>query len=214
MGGLEMNDLFKPSGSQLAEQLELPDATLGMYRNAVTTRESDGALEELLPSTNWREEEVVVWGKRHKQPRLVAWHGDPGAAYTYSGSTLEPEPWTQRLTAVRAKVQFLAGSTFNSVLLNLYRSNEDRMGWHSDDEPALGPNPIIASLSLGATRTFQLKHKTRKDLAIVSIDLTAGSLLVMSGTTQRHWLHSVKKESRQTKPRINLTFRRIFTSTR
>ncbi|WP_425477356.1 alpha-ketoglutarate-dependent dioxygenase AlkB family protein [Lysobacter capsici] len=164
---------------------------------------------QLMQTTPWREEEVVVWGRRHLQPRLVAWFGDAHASYSYSGSTLTPNPWMPLLEELKQLVELRARAEFNSVLLNLYRNESDRMGWHSDDEPELGKEPVIASISLGAPRVFQMRHKSRKELGIRSYELTSGSLLVMRGETQRHWLHSIRKESKPIGPRINLTFRKI-----
>ena len=189
--------------------MDLPDADVLYFRNALADDEARKYFDDLHRQTPWREEEIVVWGKRHKQPRLIAWFGDPGASYTYSGSTLAPHPWTPTLQQLRSRIELLVGTSFNSVLLNLYRNELDRMGWHSDDEPALGREPTIASLSLGESRVFQMKHKGRPELGTKSIDLQAGSLLVMKGPTQAHWMHSIRKESRSTRARINLTFRRI-----
>lgn len=162
-------------------------------------------MARLIAETAWREETVVVYGKRHLQPRLSAWHGD--AAYTYSGLRLEPLPFTPLLDTLRDAVQAATGHAFNSVLLNYYRNERDGMGMHSDDEPELGPQPAIASLSLGAARTFILKHKYNKKT--VRLDLTDGSLLLMTGKTQKYWLHGINKMTRTLQARINLTFRKI-----
>lgn len=162
-------------------------------------------MARLLDETAWREETIVVYGKRHLQPRLSAWYGD--AAYTYSGLRLAPAPWTPLLRTLRAAVKDATGHGFNSVLLNLYRHERDSMGMHSDDEPELGPEPAIASLSFGAKRTFILKHKHTRET--VRIDLGDGNLLLMSGKTQTNWLHGINKMTRSAGPRINLTFRNI-----
>lgn len=162
-------------------------------------------MARLIAETAWREETVVVYGKRHLQPRLSAWHGD--AAYTYSGLRLEPLPFTPLLDTLRDAVQAATGHVFNSVLLNYYRNERDSMGMHSDDEPELGPQPAIASLSLGAARTFILKHKYNKKT--VRLDLTDGSLLLMTGETQKYWLHGINKMTRSLQARVNLTFRKI-----
>ena len=162
-------------------------------------------MARLLAETVWREETVVVYGKRHQQPRLSAWHGD--AAYRYSGLRLDPVPFTPLLAAIRSAVEAATGHVFNSVLLNYYRNERDSMGMHSDDEPELGPQPAIASLSFGAARTFILKHKYNKKT--VRLELTDGSLLLMSGETQKYWLHGINKMTRTLQPRVNLTFRKI-----
>jgi len=204
-----MDDLFG-SSQGTSSKVSLPDSDILFFRDAISTAESNVLFEELHNSVPWQEEKVFVWGKWHTQPRLVSWFGDPGAEYSYSGSILSPRPWSDVLRSIRSVVEKLAASRFNSVLLNLYRSGADRMGWHSDDEPSLGSSPVIASLSLGAPRIFQMKHKGRPELGIRSFELTPGSLLIMSGPTQKHWLHSIRKESRAVDPRINLTFRKII----
>lgn len=154
----------------------------------------------------------VRLGKRHLQPRLTAWYGNPGKSYTYSGTVMHPLPWTNLLLALRREVEEFCESQFNSVLLNLYRDQNDRMGFHSDDEPGLGLEPAIASLSYGETRTLILKHKKKLDMPSQKIKLTDGSLLLMKGLTQRCWKHGINKESRPCGPRINLTFRNIVES--
>jgi len=151
-----------------------------------------------------------MWGRTLPQPRLTAWYGDPGRSYAYSGLRLDPLPWTPLLLDIKTRVEETAGSTFNSVLLNYYRDHHDSIGFHSDDEPELGDRPIIASLSLGAERTFILKHKTLGRLGRVQLRLAPGSLLLMSGDTQRCWRHGILTESRTCGPRVNLTFRRII----
>lgn len=163
-------------------------------------------MARLIAETAWREETVRVFGRRYLQPRLSAWHGD--AAYTYSGLRLEPLPFTPLLDTLRRAVEQASGQAFNSVLLNYYRNGRDSMGMHSDDEPELGPQPVIASLSFGAARTFILKHKYNKKT--VRLELTDGSLLLMAGESQQYWLHGINKTSRPMQPRVNLTFRKIL----
>jgi len=169
------------------------------------------------PGIDWQSEEIVIFGEKRRVPRLVAWHGDPGASYLYSGVRHEPRPWTPALDRIRDRIGArLAGSgspvavTFNSVLLNLYRDGRDGMGWHADDEPELGTEPVIASVSLGAVRRFVLRHRRRRDQKL-DLALPGGSLLVMHGATQRCWVHAVPKTVRPVSERINLTFRRIAT---
>ncbi|WP_328700939.1 alpha-ketoglutarate-dependent dioxygenase AlkB family protein [Aquariibacter albus] len=166
-------------------------------------------LSELIRDTPWRSEHITVWGKKHLQPRLVAWYGDEGRNYTYSGISMNPLPWTTTLLELRALVESTCDERFNSVLLNYYRDGRDSMGFHSDDEPELGPRPTIASLSLGESRIFAFKHKQRSDAPTVNIELASGSLLLMKGDTQRNWKHGIAKSSRPLGPRVNLTFRRI-----
>lgn len=140
-------------------------------------------------------------------PRLEAWYGDAGASYSYSGLAHEPLPWTPELQRLRERVEVAAGTTFNSVLANLYRDGNDSNGWHADDESELGEQPVIASLSLGAARRFLLRH--RASVERVEVVLEAGSLLLMRGKTQQCWKHSVPKQRTVHAPRINLTFRRV-----
>jgi alkylated DNA repair dioxygenase AlkB len=191
------------------ERLPLPDADLSFWRQMDLGRPCDSLLQELIESTDWRQEEITVYGKSYLQPRLSAWHGD--LSYSYSGIRLEPLPWTPILLDLKARVEALTGNEFNSVLLNYYRDQNDSMGMHSDDERELGPQPAIASLSLGEDRRFLLKHKTRKDLKTVKLVLHSGSLLLMRGDTQQYWRHGINKETRSCGPRINLTFRAIRT---
>jgi alkylated DNA repair dioxygenase AlkB len=203
-----MSDLFGTSSEPFLD-IEMPGATLRFAAQFLPSDIADRYFKILLKETLWREEEVLVWGKRHKQPRLVAWHGDAGTKYTYSGSTLNPAPWTPSLLELREKVEVACGARFNSVLLNQYRNNNDSMGWHSDNEPELGKMPTIASLSLGDSRVFLFKHRTEKNLGIRRITLNHGSVLIMSGETQRNWLHAIDKEKKPSGIRINLTFRLI-----
>jgi alkylated DNA repair dioxygenase AlkB len=192
-------DLFESSG---LEALQFRDGELYMHRRFPLPPD---AMERLVGETGWRAEKIRLWGKEYPQPRLTAWHGDK--RYTYSGLTLDPAPWTPLLAALRGAVAQAAGAPFNSVLLNLYRDGADSMGMHSDDEAELGLNPVIASLSLGATRTFVLKHK--RDRETLKLELHDGSLLVMAGATQHHWQHGIPKQPSVKQPRLNLTFRFI-----
>lgn len=175
---------------------------------ALPPAEADACFDSLRVQVDWQQEEIHLFGARHAVPRLVAWHGDPGARYTYSGVAHEPRPWTPVLQQVRERVESLSGHRFNSVLLNLYRDGRDGMGWHADDEPELGTDPVIASVSLGATRRFRMRHRRHRG-QVLTIDLAHGSLLLMQGPTQHHWLHAVPKTTRAVGERINLTFRRV-----
>ena len=171
--------------------------------------EADRLLDRLMSSLPLRQETIQIFGRPVNQPRLSAWIGDPGASYSYSGRTFAPEPWVPELIALRQRLGEALGQDFNSVLCNLYRSGQDSMGWHADNEPELGPDPRIASVSLGGTRRFVLRHRKRQAPA-VELGLSHGSLLVMEGTTQHHWRHAVPKTARDVKPRLNLTFRTIL----
>lgn len=174
----------------------------------LAAEEADRALAALAEEVPFGQREIVMFGKRVAQPRLVAWLGDVGARYTYSGVTLDPLPWTPTLASLRARVEAETGHAFNSVLANLYRDGIDSMGFHADDEPELGVDPVLASVSLGATRTFVLKPRAAGGCD-ERIALTHGSLLVMAGRLQSTHRHGVPKERRVHGPRINLTFRRI-----
>jgi alkylated DNA repair dioxygenase AlkB len=187
--------------------LDLPDADIRYLAQAFPPPEADRLFGALRQRIEWHGEEVVIFGQRRAVPRRVAWHGDPGARYTYSGVAHEPLAWTAELREVLARVESLAGQRFNSVLLNLYRDGRDGMGWHADDEPELGREPVIASVSLGATRRFRLRHRRHRETT--AIDLEHGSLLLMRGPTQHHWVHAVPKTARPVGERINLTFRQV-----
>ena len=164
-------------------------------------------LEELREQTAWIQPTIKMGAKVVKSPRLSAWYGDPEAVYTYSGLRNVPLPWTETLSQLRNSLENLTGIRFNSVLLNLYRSGSDSMGWHSDNEPELGYQPTIASISLGDKRKFLMKHK--KLACRWERILTHGSVLIMTGETQRYWRHSVPKTKTFRGERINLTFRQI-----
>ena len=164
----------------------------------------------LMESVPWGEEEIFLHGKMVKSPRLTAWYGDLGASYMYSGVQHTPLDWIPELSALRELVSSAAGVSFNSVLLNLYRGGEDSVSWHSDDEPELGLEPTIASISLGATRRFRLRERRTRES--FGLDLSDGSLLLMSGASQRDWEHCLTKTKRAVGPRINLTFRVVRVS--
>lgn len=199
-------DLFESDELRL---LDIPDADIYYSSRMQFGAPPEVLLRGLIEQIPWRTEVINLWGKQHQQPRLAAWFGDPGSRYTYSGLSLEPLPWTDLLADLRSRVEALAGATFNSVLLNYYRDHRDSMGMHSDDEPELGRNPVIASVSLGEQRTLVLKHRFRKELKPVHLPLDCGSLLLMKGATQHNWKHGINKVSHPCGPRVNLTFRRI-----
>jgi alkylated DNA repair dioxygenase AlkB len=189
--------------------LPMPDAEVAFFPDFFEPKESDRFFQTLIDQTKWRQEKIRIYGKDLDLPRLTAWYGDPGKSYSYSGISMQPEPWTDNLISIKRKVDSTAGVRFNSVLLSLYRTGQDSLSWHQDDEPELGDDPVIASVSFGDTRSFQFRHKAKKDLNPVSIPLTHGSLLMMKGSTQRFWVHQVPKTSKPVGPRINLTFRVI-----
>ena len=159
--------------------------------------------ETLRDEINWEQHEITVFGRTVLIPRLTAWMGD--AAYRYSGIVNQPVPWPAALAAIRERLGREVGVRFNSCLVNLYRDGSDSMGFHSDDEPELGPEPTIASISLGARRRFVLRHRVSGERW--SWDLGAGDLLVMRKESQRDYAHAVPKTAREVGPRMNLTFR-------
>ncbi len=189
--------------------LAMPDADVRYLRRFSLRGTKEQLFEQLMKTVPWKQKSITVWGKTHPQPRLVAWYGDPGRRYGYSGIVMEASPWSEVLVDLRADIAAFTGAAFNSVLVNLYRDQRDSMGFHADDEPELGPRPTIASLSLGEERTLVFKHRTR-DLPPARITLASGSLLVMRGETQHNWFHGIHKLTRPCGPRINLTFRYIF----
>jgi alkylated DNA repair dioxygenase AlkB len=196
------------SASPLLETLVLPDAEVIYYPTFFPQAQSDGYYQALLDSTNWKQEQIQLHGKPIALPRLTAWYGDEGKSYRYSGIKQDPNPWTPTLLAIKQAIEAVSGVRFNSVLLNLYRGERDSVAWHSDDEPELGSNPVIGSVSFGATRSFQLRHKQNRELRR-QVELSHGSYLLMKGPTQHHWQHRVPKASGARGSRINLTFRII-----
>lgn len=203
-------DLF--STAESFDKLPLEDADVYYVERALPPDQPSALLSHLILDTPWRSESIVVWGKRYVQPRLIAWYGDPMSSYKYSGISLEPMPWTDELKAVKVTIESFSGAQFNSVLLNYYRDNKDSMGFHSDDEPELGIEPTIASLSLGEERVLILRHKFNRQRPVVKLPLKSGSVLLMKGQTQRYWQHGIVKERRPCGPRVNLTFRQIRSS--
>ncbi len=179
------------------------------YRAAFAGAAAPDWRRALLRETPWSQPRVTLFGRQLDSPRLACWYGDAGAVYTYSGLRNRPLPWTPLLQEIRRAVERDSGETFNSVLLNLYRDGEDRMGWHADDEAELGDAPVIASLSLGACRRFRLAHRRRRQRRCELL-LGDGSLLLMRPPLQSEWRHCVPREPAVTDARINLTFRRVL----
>ena len=188
--------------------LPLDDAEVAFDARWLPEADADRLLRGLREVVQWEIHRIRLFGREHASPRLSCWIGDSGTGYRYSGSYFEPRPWPPELTGLRERLCAELGTGFNSVLANLYRDGSDCMGWHSDDETELGPAPVIASLSLGATRRFVLKHR-REPQRKLEIALPHGSLLVMSGATQRNYRHALPRTAKPVGERINLTFRRI-----
>ena len=182
------------------------DLRLLRFCAPAAAQEAFARLHEEIP---WEQHRLRIFGREIPSPRLSCWIGDADAVYTYSKTRFEPHPWKPGLAGLRDAVSALCGEVYNSVLCNLYRDGRDAMGWHSDSEPELGPAPVIASLSFGATRRFRLRHKRDRNLRL-EIELAAGDLLLMAGATQSNYRHDLPRTACAVGPRINLTFRRIF----
>ncbi len=190
------------------KKIVLPDADLVYYPNFLDTDLADTYFRSLFKKLQWEQYSIKLFGKTIPQPRLTALYALNSEAYSYSGLKLNPLAFTKELTGLYTEIVKTTGSTFTHCLANLYRDGNDSMGWHADNEKELGKNPIIASISLGAVRNFQLKHKTKSELKY-ALKLEHGSLLIMQGSTQEFWKHQLPKTKKSLEPRINLTFRTI-----
>lgn len=198
---MQQGDLFESPYWQEVKQGKL-------YYNPhfLQANEASDFFAKLRITLPWHQEQINIYGKSVPQPRLQAWHGD--AVYTYSGLTMSPHPWTPELLSLKKRCETVAGVAFNSVLANLYRNGQDSMGWHQDNEPELGRNPVIASLNLGESRRFILRNLHCKTQ--IEYELSHGALLIMAGELQHHWRHYVPKTAKPKGERINLTFRQIL----
>jgi len=194
------------------EKLQLRDAEVMLDPCWLSPAAADALFASVRRGIAWEVHRIRLFGRGIDSPRLSCWIGDPGCGYRYSGMRFEPRPWPAALLPVRERLERASGAEFNSVLANLYRDGRDSMGWHSDDEPELGPAPAIASISLGATRQFVLKHRREPDRKLV-LELGHGSLLLMSGATQRNYKHALPRTAKPVGERINLTFRRVVPRT-
>jgi len=190
-------------------EIALEDALLHYYSAALGDVEADALMQQCLTDIPWQQDYIHIAGKRIAIPRLQCWFGDVGTDYSYSNINLIPQPWPEFILVLKTRLEALTAHTFNCALANLYRNGCDSVDWHSDDEPELGDAPIIASLSLGASRVFELKHRTKSMLKARKIALHHGSVLVMKGATQRHWRHRIAKVKALQQARVNITFRRI-----
>lgn len=189
-----------------SENLLPMDGVVHHFENWMSSK-TEELFQFLAKEVDWKQDEVVMFGKRVTMRRLTAWYGDRPFEYTYSQVSRQALPWTKYLAELKAEVEKISGETFNSCLLNFYHDGEDYMGWHSDDEPELDPHASIASVSLGAKRKFSFKHRRSKET--VSIFLNNGSILLMKPPTQQHWLHTLRKSKMVSDGRINLTFRTV-----
>ena len=201
--GLEVQDaLFE-------ESPQGPGLEIEVLRRALEPRVADAAFASLRASVPWRQERLVMFGREVDVPRLEAWIADPGLSYTYSGVRHEPQPWSDDLMALRDLVTTIAGEPFNAVLCNLYRDGSDGVDWHADDERELGDEPVIGSVSLGASRRFDLRRVDDHSIR-ASVELHHGDVIIMRGTTQALWRHRVPRTKKPVGERINLTFRRVL----
>ena len=198
--------LFSPL-PPASPQLTLPDADITFEPDFLSPTEAQALFADLRQNIAWRQDSITLYGKTHPLPRLQQWYGPPEGAYTWSGIKMAPLPLLPALEALLGRLERHTQSRYNSLLANLYRHGKDCVHWHADDEPELGEEPVIASISLGVTRSFRLKHKTRTDVEPVSLELGSGSLVVMAGRTQECWLHTVPPRPKLVGERINLTFR-------
>ena len=183
------------------------DGSALIYHGFIDANSADDTFRRLIKETPWEQRDIVVFGKKHREPRLSAWHSEPHISYTYSGILRTPQPWTPLLEDLREKCEVSSGATFNAVLANLYRDGNDGVGWHADNEASNGREPTIASLSFGASRRFDFRHRETKQT--IQVQLDSGSLLIMSGLSQHCWVHQLPRTKRVTEPRVNLTFRRV-----
>ncbi|KGA21716.1 hypothetical protein GM51_0770 [freshwater metagenome] len=197
------SSLFPISGELLPG-----DGSAVLFPDFLCESDADNYFSGLHNNTPWEQNFIRLFGKEISEPRLSTWHAEADLAYTYSGVPRTPHPWKEPLSSLRTACEAHTGQSFNGALLNLYRTGQDAMGWHSDDEAVNGPNPVIASISLGAERRFDFRHKQSREM--ISVVLPHGSLLVMSGACQTFWLHRIAKTTRQTEPRINVTFRTLW----
>jgi len=196
------DDIVDPS-----ENLLPSDGVVNYYGKLLSPKDADAYLNRLLNKIEWKHDKAFIYGRQITTKRKVAWYGDRAFEYTYSNTTKRALPWTQELLELRELVQQKTGETFNSCLLNLYHNGSEGMAWHSDAEKDLKKNGAIGSLSLGAERKFAFKHKATKET--ISAFLQHGSLLVMKGATQSHWLHRLPPTKKVVDLRVNLTFRTI-----
>jgi alkylated DNA repair dioxygenase AlkB len=192
-----------------AGPIYLPDAELHYEREFLSANKANALFMGLLDGIAWREDTIKVFGKTYSQPRLTALYGEEGKSYSYSGIRMHPIPFTPELNDLKARIETFSGADFTTCLLNLYRDGNDSNGWHADNEKDLGDLPFIASVSLGASRSFHIKHRREKGLRY-RMQLEHGSLLLMGGRMQEIWVHQIPKTRKPVGKRINLTFRKII----
>jgi alkylated DNA repair dioxygenase AlkB len=178
------------------------------WKSVFSSTLSNNCYTNLMNEINWKHDELTMFGRHIVTKRMVAWYGDQALAYKYSNKTKIAMLWTPGLKLIKEQIELISGHTYNSCLLNLYHNGEEGMGWHSDNEKQLKENGAIASVSFGAPRKFTMKHKATNEK--ISLELDSGSLLLMRGSIQKHWLHSLPLSKKIKEARINLTFRTII----
>jgi len=201
---MTQQDLFSAEANH---HWQLPNGSLDLIRDFLPQPLHSPLFEQLKENLEWDQSRIRMAGRLIPIPRLNAWYGDEDAEYRYSGTRFRALPWIDPLIRIRRLVEQRCGRRFNSVLANLYRDGQDSVAWHADDEPELGQDPFIASLSLGQVRRFQLKHRRDRSISRIDLDLPDNSMLLMGGSLQHHWIHQVPKTRKIVGPRINLTFR-------
>jgi alkylated DNA repair dioxygenase AlkB len=212
MIAMDQLDLFGNSSNQIFNgfvggKIQIQNGEYQFFKTCFSRKDADDYFSDLMNNIHWKQESMNMYGKQVHFPRLTSWYGDNDKPYSFSGIKLNPNPWTNTLLDINRKISIHTDAKFNSVLLNRYRSGNDSISWHTDAEPELGKNPVIASVNFGATRKFQLRHIQTKEK--IELELMHGSLLIMQGELQHFWQHQVPKTSKVVGERINLTFRVI-----
>ena len=205
---MQQSPLFETDQAGYPHKILSKDGCADYYPEVLSELQCSDLMRHLQETLLWDQDQLIMFGKAITTRRKVAWVGDPKCSYTYSGVKKRPQEWTSELLIIKAKLELIAQSEFNSCLLNLYHDGSDGMGWHSDDEKELDAQAPIASLSLGAQRKFAFRHK--EDKTTIPLFLENGSVLVMHAPTQEFWHHSLLKTTKVSAPRINLTFRKII----
>ena len=200
-------DLFGNPEPSSEEEIKIQNGEYIYIPKFFSKIEADNFLNAFEKSIEWKQEEMFMYGKKVKFPRLTSWYGDSDRPYSFSGINLQPHPWSPELLSIKEKIEPKYKTSFNSVLLNLYRDGNDSISWHTDAEKELGENPVIASVNFGAERVFQLKHQETGER--IDLTLEHGSLLIMKGELQHYWKHQIPKTKKKLGKRINLTFRII-----
>jgi alkylated DNA repair dioxygenase AlkB len=206
----QLSIFTKEKNGRVLEPIPIVDGELYYAHSWLDAESANTLFTTLRKTVEWQQSTINLYGKNVMIPRLNAWYGDEDSPYQYSGHYFEPLPWLDSLYSLKIRLEQETGHNFNSVLANCYRDGKDSVAWHSDDEPELGVNPVIASVSLGEERVFCLRHKSNKNEIVRKINLTHGSLLLMSGSLQQHWQHQIPKVSTKVGERINLTYRYVI----